>query len=111
MSLESLNEKLYGRDVHLDRAKHPTAFDPKQSAENTDVKAEFQKKEAWQAPVTESAPLVDPSVLASNLASKKRKKKIALILVAMALIILVVGAVLKVRGMLFNEANVSVEIS
>jgi len=37
MSLKELNEKLHGRDVHLDRTEQHTPFDPGQGASSSDI--------------------------------------------------------------------------
>ena len=50
MGLEELNEKLHGRDIHLDRARPHTSFDPGQRAADPSAEEQFHKTEVWQAP-------------------------------------------------------------
>ncbi|MFZ2187059.1 MAG: hypothetical protein WAV46_00280 [Candidatus Moraniibacteriota bacterium] len=111
MALEDLNEKLYGRDIHLGRAEKQNAFDPKQGIADPSVTAQFQKQETWQAPVAKQPPAAEPGIRFADLTTLKRRKRIALFLGGLALIVLLGGAVMKIRGMLFAEDRVSVSIS
>lgn len=110
MGLEDLNEKLYGRDVHLDRAKEHTPFDPEEGAKaDPNLGVQFQKKEEWQAPV--QAPPIEPGIVFADISTRKRRKHIALFLGGLALVILIAGLVFKIHGMLFTEERVTLSIS
>jgi hypothetical protein len=112
MGLEDLNEKLYGRDVHLGRAEQHTVFDPEQGTiADPNVKVQFQKKETWIAPIEKKTSSVEPGIVFADITTHRRRRRIALFLGGLALILLVGGIVFKARGMLFNEERVLVSIS
>lgn len=107
MSLQDLNEKLYGRDIHLGRVEQHTSFDPEQESVKPDIQEQFQKKEAWATPV----PPVDPIQVITDVTKRKRVRMIALVLGGLAIILLLAGITFKVRSMLFNENNVTVSLT
>ena len=111
MGLEETNESLHGRDAHLERAREHTAFDPEGSTPDPEKLSEFQKTETWET----AAPLpVAPQV--SNKIQfvdekKSRRKKIAIALGSIALVLLLGGIVFKVRALLFDEKRTELSIS
>lgn len=107
MSLQDLNEKLYGRDIHLGRVEQHTTFDPELKAVHADVEEQFRKKEAWATPV----PQINPLQVIAAVTKRKRVRMIAFILGGLAVILLIVGATFKIRSMLFNENNVTVSLT
>ncbi len=107
MALEDLNEKLYGRDIHLGRMEKHTPFDPKRGGADLNVEGQFRKDEEWQAPV----PKTDPIKVLTDVATNKRTKKIAFFLGGLAIILLLGGTVIKIRTMIFSENQVAVSIS
>jgi len=107
MALEDLNEKLYGRDIHLDRTEKHTPFDPERGGTDLNVEGQFRKDEEWQAPV----PKTDPIKVLTDVATNKRTKKIAFFLGGLAVILLLGGTVIKIRTMIFSENQVVVSIS
>lgn len=110
MSLEELNEKLHGRDVHLDRARQHTPYDPGQGAPDPGIEAQFQKTEAWRDPIG-SNPSSVQELMFSDISTRKRRRRIALVLGGIAALILIGGLIFKVRAMLFDEARVEVAIT
>lgn len=107
MGLEDLNEKLHGRDIHLDRTTQHTPFDPGQVLEDSSIKEQFQLKESWQAPLEP----IDPVVVAEGVVKNKKVKKVAIVLGLLALLLLLGGIVFKVRTLLFSEPQVNISFS
>lgn len=110
MSLEELNEKLHGRDVHLDRTRQHTSYDPGQTTSDPGVQSQFQKTEAWRDPVTEHPPSAQELVF-SDISARKRRRRIAIVLGSIAALLLLGGLVLKARTMFFSEESVSISVS
>lgn len=107
MSLQDLNEKLHGRELHLDRAREHTTYEPDQEdVSDAPVISQFQKKEEWQKPATPSQ-----EELLLDLEKQKRRRKIALVVGGIAGLILLGGLIFKIRAMLFDEERVTLEIS
>ncbi|MDD2766981.1 MAG: hypothetical protein PHH40_04485 [Candidatus Moranbacteria bacterium] len=107
MSLEDLNEKLHGRDVHLDRTVQHTPFDPEHVSEDSSIKEQFQEKEVWQAPLKPT----DPVQTLQSVKNNKWTRKISFILGGLAIIFLLGGTVYKFRTLLFSENQVNITIS
>lgn len=107
MSLEDLNEKLHGRDVHLDRTVQHTPFDPEHVSEDSSIKEQFQEKEVWQAPLKPT----DPVQTLQSVKNNKWTRKISFILGGLAIIFLLGGTVYKFRTLLFSENQVNINIS
>lgn len=110
MGLEDLNEKLHGRDMHLDRARQHTPYDPGQGAIDPDMQSEFQKTETWSAPLGGN-PSSAEEILFADISTRKRRRHIAFVLGGIALLMLLGGLVFKVRTMLFSEERVKVTIN
>lgn len=110
MGLEELNEKLHGRDIHLDRARPHTSFDPGQTASDPDISAQFEKTEAWQAPVVKDV-VPTQELMFSDISKRRRRRWIAIVLGSIAGLILIGGLIFKIRAMLFNEARVAISIT
>lgn len=110
MSLEELNEKLHGRDVHLDRARQHTPYDPGQGTADPNVGAQFQKTESWRDPIGSGATPAQ-GLIFSDISTRKRRRRIALVLGGIAALILLGGLIFKVRAMLFDEARIEVAIA
>ncbi len=110
MGLEDLNEKLHGRDIHLDRARQHTPYDPGQGAIDPDMQSEFQKTETWSAPLGGN-PSSAEEILFADISTRKRRRHIAFALGGIALLMLLGGLVFKVRTMLFSEERVKVTIN
>lgn len=106
MGLEELNEKLHGRDIHLDRVQPHTSFDPGQTGVSQDTSAQFQKTEAWQAPAVEN-----PTSILSDTSQRRHRRRIALVLGGIAALVLIGGIIFKVRAMLFDESRVEISIT
>lgn len=110
MALEELNEKLHGRDIHLDRARPHTSFDPGQVAVDPHIPAQFKKTEEWQAPAVEEA--LSTEGLAAVAAQEHRWRKwVAIGLGSIALLALALGIVYKIHAMLFDETRVAISIT
>ncbi|MDP3957018.1 MAG: hypothetical protein Q8Q10_00760 [bacterium] len=110
MALEELNEKLHGRDIHLDRTRPHTVFDPGQAAADPNVLEQFHKTEAWQAPA-EGRPLSTQGLVFADISSRRRRRWIALALGSIAGLVLLGGLIFKVRSMLFDETRVEISIT
>jgi len=110
MGLEELNEKLHGRDIHLDRARPHTAFDPGQAAADPSVEEQFYRTEAWQAPAVKK-PLSPQELVFEDVSTRRRRRRIALVLGSIAGLVLLGGIIFKVRSMLFDERSVAISIT
>ena len=110
MGLEALNEKLHGRDIHLDRARQHTPFDPGQGAADPDVESQFQKAEEWRDPIVESRATAQ-ELMFMDISTRKRRRRIAIVLGAVAGVMLIGGLIFKVRAMLFSEDRVTLSIA
>ncbi|MDO8566468.1 MAG: hypothetical protein Q7S04_04805 [Candidatus Moranbacteria bacterium] len=110
MALEELNEKLHGRDIHLDRARPHTAFDPGQIVVDPHVSAQFKKTEEWQAPVAEeSLSTAELAVVATR--EHRWRKWVAIGFGGIALLAFALGIVYKIHAMLFDETRVVISIT
>lgn len=106
MGLEELNEKLHGRDIHLDRVQPHTSYDPGQAPADPSAGAEFQKTEAWQAPTVEN-----PTSVFVDTSQRRHRRRIALVLGSIAALVLIGGFIFKIRAMLFDESRVEVSLA
>lgn len=105
MGLSELNEKLHSRDLHMDRVRKPSLFEPQGvEADPADV-SEFHQTEAWKDPST------SPAEIASQKLSRKYRRTFALTLGGLALIALLIGVAVKLRLLYFSEANVAVTLT
>lgn len=110
MSLEDLNEKLHGRDIHLDRSRLHTSFDPGETPLGLNASEEFRKTEAWHPPVVQNS-IPTQELVFSEISKRRRRTKIAIALGIIAGLLLVGGIIFKVRTMLFNESRVEISIA
>ena len=110
MGLEELNEKLHGRDAHLERVRTSEFFDPGHGTNDPKIATQFTTTETWVAP-KETQPASLPELALSNILSKKRRRYILWILGSIAILLLLGGLIFKVRGMLFNEERVGILIT
>lgn len=110
MSLKDLNEKLHGRDVHLDRTKQRTPFDPGQGAAGADATEQSHETEFWRDPIVESASPVE-ELRFSDISARKRKRNIAFVLGGIAVLMLIGGLAFKARTALFSEERVEISIA
>ncbi|MBI2439340.1 MAG: hypothetical protein HYV45_01915 [Candidatus Moranbacteria bacterium] len=109
MSLEELNEKLHGRDVHLDRGEQQTPFDPGRGAADTRVEEGFATTESWRSAAQEEA-LAKERLFAG--AKKRKRRYLIFAVVGLVTVILLLGGVfLKIRSMLFQEERIEVALS
>ncbi len=110
MSFEELNGSLHGRDAHLERVRKPTAFEPGGAAPDEGTLAQFSKTEQWSQPkTTPSTKLV--GVTFEDISGRQRRKKIALILGGIALVLVLGGLAYKMRTLLFNVDRVQLSVS
>lgn len=110
MSLEDLNEKLHGRDAHLDRTRQHTPYDPGYMGANAGISSEFQRQEDWHDAMAQN-PASAEEILFADISTRKRHRNIAFFVGGIATLMLLVGLVFQVRSMLFNEENVTVAIT
>lgn len=96
--------------MHLDRARQHTSYDPGQGTADPNVGAQFQKTEAWRDPIGSSASPVQ-ELMFSDISTRKRRRRIALVLGGIAALILLGGLIFKVRTMLFSEERVEIAFS
>lgn len=109
MGLDELNEKLHGREVHLDRIQHGSAFDPGKGTSDPKVEAQFEKKEEWHEPIAKPPSVQE--ITFADISKRKRRRRIALVLGGIALLMLLGGLIYKVRAMLFSEERIEIAIT
>lgn len=103
MSLENLNEQLYSRDTHIDKARL-VLHEEHTPEELAEEKLAFQKKEDWQSP-TQDLYLVSPDK------KKSLKKKIYIALGVLTTLLVLGAAGFGVYTYLQRQSAVSVAIS
>lgn len=108
MGIEELNEKLHGRDVHLGRVEQHTPFDPGQETKDHVLESRFEKTEGWQVPTPK--PSLVQRLTVADVATRRRRKHIAITLGVIAGVILLGGLIFKVRSMLFSEERVDLSL-
>ena len=101
MGLQELNDKLHGRELHLDRAREHTPFEPGQGAVDQETVSQFQKTEEWQKPAAATV-----ETIKTDFAKQYRRRRIVIVLGSIAGLILLGGLVFKIRSMLFDENRV-----
>jgi len=106
MALQDLNEKLYSRDAKLNRELQDT-FDPETKVSENIAQNKFQEKELWQQPVRG----MDPIEIVSDVTHRRKVRLTAFIASGFIVVALLIGGVLNIRSMLFDEASVLVLIS
>jgi hypothetical protein len=116
MPLQELNDKLHGRDVHLDRTRIPDRFDPEKSVDVSKVTSQFQQTEQWGASslpkkIEMAVPQPVQAMLAHDDRAKKRRRMMAFFLGGIALVLLIGGILVKVRSGLFSEQNITIDLS
>ena len=110
MGLEDLNSKLYGRELHLDRnTHHADSFDPAEVTPVSDTVSQFKETGAWQKLPSEIEKTKEE--IAREESKKKLRKRIALVLGGIALLLIVGGVVFKVRSLLFSEDKIQTSFS
>lgn len=102
MGLQDLNDELYGRDFHLERTRHTTAYEPGTVA-TPEATQSFEAQAAWS-----SNRLTEAEMLAKK-AKKKRIMHIAF--GGLAVLVLLAGVTLKVRSLLYSEESIDISIS
>jgi hypothetical protein len=107
---EELNEKLHGRDVHLDRARQHTPYDPGQGGSDPNARSQFQETEGWRDPIVKNTSSAQEIVF-SDISTRRRRRRIALVLGGIAALMLLGGLAFKIRAMLFSEERVKVTIT
>lgn len=109
MSLEELNEKLYGRDVHLNKPEH-TPFDPGQGASDPNVQSQFQRTEDWHPPKEKSKWSIR-ELLFTDASGTRRFKRRTIAFGILGALVIIGGLIFFLRAMIFSEERVQVEIS
>jgi hypothetical protein len=104
MDLGELNDKLHSRDVHWDRARKPTLFEPKGVQTDPTAVSEFHQTESWQ----DAAHVEQPT--SSSERWRKFRKILTISLGAIALLAFATGLIIKFSTFYFNEANVLVTL-
>lgn len=108
MSLQELNDKLHGRDVHLDRARqHVFSHESEESLDKE--LSEFQKTEQWKVPEKKVVPV--EILLAEDIKKKKRRKILIITLGSIAGLLLISGIAWKIHSSLFNEEKLVLTFS
>ena len=115
MPLDELNDKLHGRDVHLDRARNPDIFNPKESEVAPEALLPFRQTEKWGSdslPKKLEVSIPEPvqKILSSDAPAKQRRKRIALLFGGIACVLLIGGILIKIRAGLFSEDNIVVSM-
>lgn len=107
MSLEDLNKKLHGRELHLDRARPHTTYEPGVSdSADAETASQFERGEEWRKPVVDSRELIMISE-----EKQHRRRKMAIVIGSIAGVILLGGIVFKVRSMMFDENRIGVNVT
>lgn len=110
MALEELNDKLHGRDVHLDRTRARDVFRPDENAVAEESVSQFQQTERWSEdslpPRVNISETVQSMTYPLGEQGKKRRKVVAMILGGIAVLLLVGGMLMKLRTGIFSEENV-----
>lgn len=102
MGLQDLNDELHGRDFHLERTRHATAYEPGTVAA-PEATQSFEAQAAWSS---------DRLTEAEMLAKKAKKKRIMHIAFGgLAVLVLLAGVTLKVRSLLYSEESIDISIS
>lgn len=109
MSLEELNEKLYGRDVHLNRTEH-TPFDPGEGASDPNVQSQFQRTENWRASEKKEAWSIR-KLLFSDVSGGRRFKRRVIAFGILGALVIIGGLIFFLRAMIFSEERVQVTVS
>lgn len=110
MALEELNDKLHGRNVHLDRTRARDVFRPDENVVAGETLSQFQQTERWSE--DSLPPRVNIPETIQSIAyplgeqGKKRRKIVAMVLGSIAVLLLVGGAIMKFRTGIFSEENV-----
>ena len=105
MGLDDLNEKIHGRDFHLDRMTESSPYDPAAiaDADTLEKRQAFEKTESWQ-----SNRMTEEALLSKQ---HQRKKILSFVLGGCALVALLGGIVFKVHALLYSEGNITLEIT
>ena len=115
MALEELNDKLHGRDVHLDRTRARDVFRPDENVTPEESVSQFQQTERWSEdslpPRVNIPEAVQSMTYPLGEQGKKRRKIVAIILGGMAVLLLVIGMLMKFRTGIFSEENVMLELA
>lgn len=109
MSLDELNEKLYGRDVHINREKH-TPFDPGQGASDPNVQSQFQRTEDWRASKAKRTWSIR-ELLFTDVSGTRRFKRRTIAFGIFGTLIIIGGLIFFLRAMIFSEERVQVTVS
>lgn len=109
MSLDELNEKLYGRDVHINREKH-TPFDPGQGASDPNVQSQFQRTEDWR-PQKEKNKWSIRELLFTDVSGTRRFKRRTIAFGILGALIVIGGLIFFLRAMIFSEERVQVTVN
>ena len=114
MSLQDTNDKLQSARVHLSRTGEHTVLGPTETVPDQSLLSPFEQEGKWQAPPKSGAsPLMPttPEVMFVDISGKRRRRIIAAVFGIIALGMLAVGIVIKVRTMFFNEENITTSFS
>lgn len=102
MGLNDLNEELHGRELHLDRTRHATPYEPGEALSPTTAE-QFQSQPTWEA-----QRLTEGEILARR---AKRKRFLMITLGSVAFLVLFAGVTLKVRSLLYSEASIDLSMN
>lgn len=108
MSLDELNEKLYGRDAHINREKH-TPFDPGQGASDPNVQSQFQRTENWRAPEAKRTRSIR-ELLFTDVSGTRRFKRRTIAFGILGALVIIGGLIFFLRAMIFSEERVQVAV-
>ena len=105
MGLQDLNEELHGRDFHLDRMSGHTAYDPTDPGDKTGEKRQaFEAAGKWQTTARPGEEVI-------FMQQQKRKHRIALAVGGIAVVALLVGSVVKIRSLMYDEGQISLVVN
>lgn len=110
MALEELNDTLHSRDLHLDRVRKPTLFEPQGVQTDPTATSEFHKTETWEASEKKGAQVAFENRKVTEKKNGPRRRMIAMILGGIAFLLLVFGVAVKLHLVLFSADKILVTL-
>lgn len=110
MALEELNDTLHSRDLHLERVRKPTLFEPQGVQTDPTAVSEFHQTETWEASAQKGAQVAFDTRKITEKKRGPRRKIIAMILGGIAFLLLVFGVAVKLHLMFFSADSILVTL-
>lgn len=110
MALEELNETLHSRDIHLDRVRKPTPFEPQGVQTDPTEVSEFHQTETWEASAKKGAQVAFENRKITEKKKGPHRRMIAMILGGIAFLLLIFGVAVKLHLMFFSPDRILVTL-